>query len=428
MENCAAMETANLSKENRTGAGRQLLDAASLRRWTLLIPGRNLFHVLFEYALLLLMQGLTFWFFCQAEQWGVSWWGRGAVGLAVFVLTGCFMHRIALLGHEASHYLLLRNRKWNDIIADLLCFFPLWSTLVSYRQKHLGHHLYPNAPGKDPNLGSEDAERLFASFPMKSPSGIYRYYALFFWPPFVLRYLLDLIKVLAVGNSRIAQGEEGGGEGRKGIRPLYLGLLYLVIFRIFLGFAERTGSDVVAGVGPVMFHLLLGVGGTLMIPRSWFKKWKVKLNYGVKVAAVIRITFYALLLAGISWGRHFGGFNFGPFYLVFWLLPLVYVFPYLMLLRELYHHANLGTGKLDNSRIIHAGPLTRWALLGYGNDYHLVHHVYPNIPHYHLRAAHRGLMEQSGEYRRQFEEVHGTVRAPAGRRSLAEALALLRRA
>lgn len=401
-----------------------LLDAQSLRKWTALTPGRNLFHVLSEHALLLLVQGLAFWFFTQAGAWAVPMWARVAVGFATFVLSGCLLHRIAILGHEASHYLLLKNRKWNDIMADLLCFFPLWSTLISYRQKHLGHHLYPNEPGKDPNLSSEKAERLFASFPMKSPQSIYRYFALFFWPPFVLRYLFDLVRDLAMGRAKVGAVV----EKRKGLSPLVLGFAYLIAFRLFLIPVERSESDLVIVLAPVLAHLVIGVGGGLLIPKSWFKTWKAKLNYSIKAAGIVRITFYVFILTAISWGRHFTGLNYGPYYALFWLLPLVYLFPYLMLLRELYHHANLGKGKLDNSRVIHPDLLTRWVILGYGNDYHLIHHIYPNIPHYHLRATHDRLMECSEDYRKQLEEVFGTVRAPAGRRSLADALAYARTA
>lgn len=415
-------------EEERTDANSPLIDSGSLRNWTALIPGRNVLHVLSEYALLILLQATAFWCFHRAEAWALPRWSLIGLGAVTFVFSGCLLHRIALLGHEASHYLLLKNRKWNDILADLLCFIPIWSTLVSYRQKHLGHHLYPNEPGKDPNLGSEAAERLFASFPLRSRWSIYRYYALFFWPPFVMRNLLDLIRIIAMGNARAKQRRGQSEEPRRGISPLFLGLAYLIAFRGFLTYAERTGSDTVMLLGPLLVHLVAGVGGTLLLPRSWFRKWQAKLNYDFKTAALIRITFYALLLLGISWGRHFGGFNFGPFYFAFWLLPLMYVFPYLMLLRELFQHANLGKGKLDNSRIIHPDPFTRWAVLGYGNDFHLIHHIYPNIPHYHLRAAHQGLVERSPEYRRQLEEVHGTLLAPSGELSLAEALALKSRA
>lgn len=106
-------------------------------------------------------------------------------------------------------------------------------------------------------------------------------------------------------------------------------------------------------------------------------------------------------------------------------MPLVYVFPYLMLLREVYQHANAGTGQLDNSRIIHADLFTRWALLGYGNDFHLIHHIYPNVPQYALRDVHHQLLAESGEYRSGIEETRGIVapRRAAAEPGLLEALA-----
>ncbi|MEM1410679.1 MAG: 2Fe-2S iron-sulfur cluster-binding protein, partial [Pseudomonadota bacterium] len=81
----------------------------------------------------------------------------------------------------------------NDLLADLLCFFPIWSSLVHYRNKHLNHHLYPNDPDHDPNLAGDKAEELFGRFPMPKPAFIYQYYLKFFWPPFVFRNLLDLL-------------------------------------------------------------------------------------------------------------------------------------------------------------------------------------------------------------------------------------------
>ncbi len=94
-----------------------------------------------------------------------------------------------------------------------------------------------------------------------------------------------------------------------------------------------------------------------------------------------------------------------------------------MLLREIYQHANAGTGNLDNSRIIHADPFTRWAVLGYGNDFHLIHHIYPNIPHYQLREAHEQLRNGSDEYREQAEENRGIFKgSEGGQRPLIESL------
>lgn len=355
--------------------------------------------------------------FERYEDWGWPVWSLLPVALLTILLTGCVIHRIALLGHESSHYLLMRDRRWNEIMADLLCFFPLWGSLVNYRRKHTGHHLHPNQPGKDPNLGTEAAEKLFAEFPMRRPASIYKYYALFLWPPFVIRNLLQMGRVLGVGTT----GPDSGG--RRGPGPGRLGILYLAALIGVLVGARLSGNPAWLVGCPLGAHLLAIVVWA-RLPRSAFERQEGTLGYSKKTAGLIRLTMYAGILMLVTWARFFLGLPLGFYYVLFWLLPLLYVFPYLMLLRELYQHANLGTGNLDNSRIIHADPFTRWALLGYGNDFHLIHHIYPNIPHYHLRAAHALLLERSEDYRHQLQEVHGTVhrRAP-GQTTLAESWA-----
>ena len=110
-------------------------------------------------------------------------------------------------------------------------------------------------------------------------------------------------------------------------------------------------------------------------------------------------------------------------FLVLWIAPLIYVFPYFMLLREIYQHANAGREELDNSRVMHADPFTRWAVLGYGNDYHLIHHIYPNIPHDRLPEVHQTLMTESEEYRTVVDESHGIIQGRAGIPSLLDQLA-----
>ena len=56
------------------------------------------------------------------------------------------------LGHEASHYMLFKNRKLNEIASDLLCMFPVLSTTHQYRLQHLAHHQFPNDPERDPDV------------------------------------------------------------------------------------------------------------------------------------------------------------------------------------------------------------------------------------------------------------------------------------
>ncbi len=408
-----------------------LLDAASLRKFTNLIPGRNLAHVLLDYLCLTILHGAAILVFEQWRVWGWPAWILIPVALGTILLTGGIIHRIALIGHESSHYLLLRNRKWNEIAADLLCFFPLWGSLVNYRRKHTGHHLYPNQPGKDPNLGTVEAEKLFASFPMRRPSCIYKYYALFLWPPFVLRNLIQMGRVLgvgtpsALGQSQVAAAATTAARSQ-GPSPGALGIVYLMTLFVVLFGARRSGDPALMMVLPLLAHALaLGVWASL--PKTAFERKEGTLGYSKKVAALIRLSMYAGIMMVATWARFFFDLQFGLYYLLFWLVPLLYVFPYLMLLRELYQHANLGTGNLDNSRIIYADPFTRWMLLGYGNDFHLIHHIYPNIPHYHLRAAHALLLDRSAEYRTHFQEVHGTLhhREP-GQATLAESWAASR--
>ncbi|MCB1093806.1 MAG: fatty acid desaturase, partial [Verrucomicrobiae bacterium] len=61
------------------------------------------------------------------------------------------------------------------------------------------------------------------------------------------------------------------------------------------------------------------------------------------------------------------------------------------------------------SRIIHSDPFTQWAVLGYGNDFHLIHHIYPNVPQYALRGCHSQLMTDSEDYRNGIEETRGII-------------------
>jgi fatty acid desaturase len=388
-----------------------LLDAASLRKFTTLIPGRNLAHVGVDYLCVVILHAGAIAVFENGRDWGWPIWSLFPVALGTILLTGCIIHRIALLGHESSHYLLMRNRKWNEIAADLFCFFPLWGSLVNYRRKHTGHHLYPNQPGKDPNLGTAAAEQLFASFPMSRPSAIYKYYALFLWPPFVLRNLIQMGKVLGMGTPGARdRGEEPVRDVSLGLRlgPGPVGLLYLLTLFVALTWVRLLGNSVLIVAVPLGVHALAS-GVWALLPKAWFERQQGTLGYSKKAAGFIRLSIYAAIMMTATWARVFLGLQLGFYYLLFWLVPLLYVFPYLMLLRELYQHANLGTGNLDNSRVIHADCFTRWALLAYGNDFHLIHHMYPNIPHYHLRAAHALLVERSEDYRSQFQEVHGTV-------------------
>ena len=58
------------------------------------------------------------------------------------ILVGAIQHRLAGLGHEASHYSFMKNRVLNDLVPDVFCMFPLMTTVHFYRLFHMAHHQY----------------------------------------------------------------------------------------------------------------------------------------------------------------------------------------------------------------------------------------------------------------------------------------------
>jgi fatty acid desaturase len=60
-------------------------------------------------------------------------------------------------------------------------------------------------------------------------------------------------------------------------------------------------------------------------------------------------------------------------------------------LRTYVEHADTGVGPFRNARS-YTSPL--FTALCFGNNYHLEHHLYPNVPCYHLPRAHRYLRDQ----------------------------------
>lgn len=148
----------------------------------------NLACIAREYALLaLLMAGGAV---------AVSAWSAGRVGAPGFVAialpvafgVAVVQHRLSGLAHEASHFVLFRNRLANELAGDLLLMFPLVAITQRYRAAHWGHHQYVNDPERD-----SDLIRLNHPEPHRFPIpklGFWRRYVLrALWPPAVIGYL-----------------------------------------------------------------------------------------------------------------------------------------------------------------------------------------------------------------------------------------------
>lgn len=60
--------------------------------------------------------------------------------LAAILVIGNRQHALAILGHDGTHYTLSRHARVNDLLTNLLCFWPLGLTVSGYRALHYAHH------------------------------------------------------------------------------------------------------------------------------------------------------------------------------------------------------------------------------------------------------------------------------------------------
>jgi fatty acid desaturase len=76
--------------------------------------------------------------------------------------------------------------------------------------------------------------------------------------------------------------------------------------------------------------------------------------------------------------------------LFFVLIPLFYIYPTLNYWTDCLDHAGLvgADDELEASRNVLAPGLVRWVFFPRNDCYHLVHHLFPQIPAQHLDAAH----------------------------------------
>lgn len=84
--------------------------------------------------------------------------------LALYIFTviviGARMHALAILMHDATHFRFLKNRKWNDLITNVITAYPLFTTISIYRENHLRHHRHLNTEA-DPDWVSKLGKREF---------------------------------------------------------------------------------------------------------------------------------------------------------------------------------------------------------------------------------------------------------------------------
>jgi fatty acid desaturase len=379
----------------------------------------NWFYLLREYLFLFGVAGCVLAFYHYRPAWGLAWAWNVPVTLLAVVLIGVGQHRLIMLGHEASHYVLFRNRLLNELASDWLCMYPILSVTQNYRLQHLAHHQYVNDPDRDPDLHFMEASGQRCRLPLPGARLLWECVVRpLLWLPGLLRYVLV--------RARHTTMSDGPGpyqsRGPRSSLLIRVGGVYLLTLALGSQALAWWGDAWLLG-GALLAWWAVAMTFYALVPTRLYPSTLVKPIISPRAWTLMRISYSTLIWAALSWMTYATGTNWALYYLTLWILPLVTVFAFLMTLREGLQHGGADRGRLTSSRVFLAGPLLRFAVFPLGMDYHLPHHLFPMVPHYRLRELHQLLMEDEG-YRRE-APVIGTlaqtarphVVVPAGARS-----------
>jgi fatty acid desaturase len=371
----------------------------------------NLGFLAFEYLCLVVVLGAAVAFCEWHGSWELAWAWNIPVFTVAIILIGGLQHRLAGLGHEASHYSLLRNKAANDLVGDLFCMIPILSTLHFYRLFHMAHHQYTNDPALDPDLVNLGPGKKVEEFPMGrwkfvvtrmlAPLASPWSFALYQW-----EYIY--VNVLGKGNNVYMRRVPNGDAADPRLRPgTLLGLGYLLMAVVVQNILTRNGhADWLIPAGVIGVALVVAV--TYALPDRFLFRSPFHQPYSPRFAGVLRLGTFTILLVVLGLIRVATDGRSTPYVYLLWFVPLATTFPYFMLLRDTYQHTNAGDGRLTNTRVFFCDPLTRWAVFVYGQDMHVPHHLFPAVPHYRLGRLHRLLRERHADYAREVVECHGT--------------------
>jgi fatty acid desaturase len=364
----------------------------------------NWFYLAREYLFLGTVIGLTIVFYHYRSQAQIAWLWNVPVTLLAVALIGAGQHRLITLGHEASHYLLFRNRLLNELASDWFCMFPVLSVTHNYRLQHLAHHQYVNDPERDPDLAFMLNSGHEVQFPMSRWRVLWEcLIKQFLWIPGLIRYV----------RLRARHSTAGGGSGPYAVQGersrllIGVGAGYLVALVMITNALGLLGGPWLRALVPAGMWAAV-ITFYALLPERLYPHSRVKPVVTPRWWTFQRLTFLTLLFTGLAWLTHCTGEFWGLYYLLLWVVPLLTTFAFFMILREEVQHGGAGRERFTHSRLFRGSRLVRFAVFPLGMDYHLPHHLFPLVPHYRLRKLH-ALLEENQTYRQHAVTLEGPL-------------------
>ena len=385
----------------------------------------NLGWLAMEYATLAVVIGLSIGFAEFRASWGLAWGWNVPVFAIAIALVGGVQHRLAGLGHEASHYSFLKNKLANDLVADLFCMLPICTNVHFYRLFHMAHHQYTNDPHHDPDLINLGKGKRIDQFPMSREKFIAAIYFIVITGPLTFaRYQFEYfyVNVLGKGSNvymkRVPDGDAHYAWPRLGTS---LGILYILSFVGLQTYLTRTNHTLLLIPGGLACVFMAGVVIALLPDWAMFRS-PFRQPYSERLAGLIRIASFTALLVVLGLLRAPTAARSAIYFNLLWTIPLLTTFPFYMLLRDTYQHTNADKGRLTNTRVFFSDPFTRWAVFVYGQDMHVPHHLFPAVPHYRLPELHHILKDWHEQYAEQVVECHGTFANELGQPTILDVM------